>query len=148
MKVIYPKHIKKGIFGTMSFQVWPFTISIIQLFILALGIALALGVFNAVGKESKAVWLVFALPVFVIFIIIAFFEVSELPLVPFLAKVAKTYIFDATKKYQVNYDKIDEITVSINESHSKEKKQIIEYKTKQDIDAKTLEGIERWWLLW
>gem|GEM_PF-5268029 len=39
----------------MSFQVGPFTISIIQLFILALGIALSLGVFNALGQESKAV---------------------------------------------------------------------------------------------
>lgn len=147
MKVVFPKHIKKWIFGTMSFQVWPFTISIIQLFILALGIALALWVFNAVWKDSKAVGLVFALPVFVIFIIIAFFEVSELPLVPFLAKLAKTYIFDATKKYQVNYDRIDEITISIKEANSKEKKQVINYKTNQNIDKKILEGIETWWLL-
>lgn len=80
---------------------------------------------------------------FVLFIIIAFFEVSELPLIPFLAKLAKTYIFDATKKYQVNYDKIDEITISIQQARSKEKKQVIAYKTNQDIDAKTLEGIEK-----
>lgn len=131
----------------MSFQVWPFTISIIQLFILALGIALSLGIFNAVWQESKAVGIVFAIPVLIIFIIIAFFEVSELPLIPFLAKIAKTYFFDATKKFQVNYERIDPTTVAIKESASNEKVQVINYKTESDVDKKTLEWIENGGLL-
>jgi len=147
MKVVYPKHIKKWIFGTMSFQIGPFTISIIQLFILAAGIALALGVFNAVGQDSKAVGIIFAIPIFLIFVVIAFFEISELPLVPFIAKLAKTYFFDATKKFQVNYEKIDKTKVLIKEAASQEKKQVIEYKTDGDVDEKTLEWIEKWWLL-
>ncbi len=147
MKVVFPKHIKKWIFGTMSFQVGPFTISIIQLFILALGIALSLGVFNALGQESKGVGIIFAIPVLVIFIIIAFFEVSELPLIPFLAKIAKTYFFDATKKFQVNYERIDPTTIAIKEAASNEKKQVINYKTESDVDKKTLEGIENGGLL-
>jgi hypothetical protein len=104
-----------------------------------LGIALALGVFNAVGQESKAIGIVFAIPVLIIFIVIAFFEVSELPLIPFLAKIAKTYFFDATKKFQVNYERIDPVTVAIKEAASKEKKQVINYKTESDVDKKTLE---------
>jgi hypothetical protein len=148
MKVVYPKHIKKGIFGTMNFQVWPFTISIIQLFILAAGIALSLGVFNAVGQESRAVGIIFAIPIFLIFVVIAFFEVSELPLIPFIAKLMKTYFFDATKKFQVNYEKPDRMQVLIKEAASQEKTQVIEYKTETDVAEETLESIEKWWLLW
>ena len=147
MKVVFPKNIKKWIFGTMSFQIWPFTISIIQLFILALGIALSLGIFNAFWQESKAIGIVFAIPVLIIFIIIAFFEVSELPLIPFLAKIAKTYFFDATKKFQVNYERIDPTTISIKEAASNEKKQVITYKTDSDVNKETLEWIENGGLL-
>jgi len=147
MKVVFPKNIKKWIFGTMSFQIWPFTISIIQLFILALGIALSLGIFNAFWQESKAIGIVFAIPVLIIFIIIAFFEVSELPLIPFLAKIAKTYFFDSTKKFQVNYERIDPTTISIKEAASNEKKQVITYKTDSDVNKETLEWIENGGLL-
>lgn len=147
MKVMYPKHITKGIFGTMSFQIWPFSISIIQLFVLALWVALALGVFNGVWQGSKVIWLIFAIPVFLIFVMIAFFQVSELSLIPFAAKLAKTYIFDSTKKYQVNYAKIDAITLSIKEVASKEKTQVIDYKIYADVDPKMLEGIMKGGLL-
>lgn len=131
----------------MQFQVWPFTISIIQLFILAGGIALALAVFNAIGQESRAVGIIFAVPVFLIFVVIAFFEVSELPLIPFIAKLIKTYFFDTTKKFQINYEKPDATQIVIKEAASQEKKQIIEYKTDSNVTQETLESIEKWWLL-
>jgi hypothetical protein len=72
--------------------------------------------------------LVFAIPVFIIFVIVAFFKISELPLIPFIAKLFQTYVFDATKKYQVNYEKEDPTKIAIKEAESKEKKQIINYK--------------------
>ncbi len=147
MKVVYPKHIKKGIFSSMQFQVWPLSVSIIQLFVLAGGIAAALGVFNAVGQESRAVWLLFAVPVFLLFVVIAFFQVSELPLIPFIAKLARTYIFDSTRKFQVNYPRPDQVQIAIKETADKEKKQVIDYKTQDGIDKETLDSIQQWGLL-
>jgi hypothetical protein len=96
-------------------------------------------VFNAVGQESRAVGILFAIPVLIIFIIIAFFEISELTLIPFLAKLMKTYFFDATKKFQVNYEKLDKTAVAIKEASSNEKTQVITYKDNNEIDQKTLE---------
>lgn len=131
----------------MQFQVWPLSVSIIQLFVLAGGIAVALGVFNAVGQESRAVWLLFAVPVFLLFVVIAFFQVSELPLIPFIAKLARTYIFDSTRKFQVNYPRPDQVQIAIKETADKEKKQVIDYKTQDGIDKETLDSIQQWGLL-
>lgn len=148
MKVVYPKHIKKGIFATMSFNVWPLTISVIQLFILALGIALSLAIFNQASQGgSKMVGIVVAIPVLLIFIIIAFFQISELSLIPFLAKLIRTYFFDTPKKFQVNFDKANDVDVLLKEVHAWDQKDIITYKTQQDVDPKVLEQIEKGWLL-
>jgi len=146
MKILFPKHIKKGIFASMNFNIWPITVSVIQLFILALWIAISLLVFNAVGEGSRALGFVFAIPVFILFVIIAFFKISELPLIPFIAKLFQTYIFDTTKKFQVNYEKEDPTKVAIKEAESKEKKQIISYK-KWQIDKEIVDDIENSWLL-
>ena len=78
---------------------------------------------------------------------VAFFQISELSLIPFVAKLAKTYIFDSTKKYQINYTKIDAVTISIKEAASKEKTQVIDYKIYADVDPKMLEGIMKGGLL-
>jgi hypothetical protein len=51
MKVVYPKNIKKGLFAGMTFSIGPLTISIIQMFIMAIGVALALAAFNAFAKS-------------------------------------------------------------------------------------------------
>ncbi len=148
MKVVYPKHIKKGIFATMSFNVWPLTISVIQLFILAMGIAISLAIFNQASRSgSKMVWLIVALPVFLLFVIIAFFQISELSLIPFIAKLIRTYFFDTTRKFQVNFDKADQVDILLKESHVSDQKDVITYKTKQDVDPKVLEEIEKGWLL-
>jgi ABC-type polysaccharide transport system permease subunit len=148
MKVVFPKHIKKGIFATMSFNIWPLTISVIQLFILAMGIAISLAIFNqASASGSKMVWLVVALPVFLLFVIIAFFQISELSLIPFIAKLIRTYFFDTTRKYQVNFDRADEVDILLKESHVGDQKDVISYKTKEVVDPKVLEQIEKGWLL-
>lgn len=148
MKVVYPKHIKKGIFATMSFNVGPLTISVIQLFILALGIAISLAIFNQATKwGSKIVGMVVAVPIFLIFVIIAFFQISELSLIPFIAKLIRTYFFDTTKKFQVNFDRADEVDVLLKETHAEDQKDIITYKTKEVVDPKVLEQIEKGWLL-
>jgi hypothetical protein len=76
-------------------------------------------------------------------VVIAFFEVSELPLIPFIAKLIKTYFFDTTKKFQINYEKPDATQIVIKEAASQEKKQIIEYKTDSNVTQETLESIEK-----
>lgn len=62
----------------MTFNIGPLTISVIQLFILALGVALALAAFNGVGKTSKVLGIFIAIIIIIITIIITFFKVSEL----------------------------------------------------------------------
>lgn len=51
--------------------------------------------------------MIVALPIFLIFVFIAFFKYSELTLLPFIAKMIRTYFLDVTKKFQINYQKPD-----------------------------------------
>jgi hypothetical protein len=39
MKVVYPKHIQKGMLAGMTFQIGPISLSIVQLFVVAIGVA-------------------------------------------------------------------------------------------------------------
>ena len=130
MKVVYPKNIQKGLFAGMTFTIGPLTISIIQLFILAIGIAIALAAFNTLAKAgSKILGIFVALIILIIFIIVVFFKVSELSLIPFLAKMARNNFFDTKKKYQVNYNKENPLDILLQETRAKEEKQVIEYKS-------------------
>jgi hypothetical protein len=87
--------------------------------------------------------MVVAVPIFLIFVIIAFFQISELSLIPFIAKLIRTYFFDTTKKFQVNFDRADEVDVLLKETHAEDQKDIITYKTKEVVDPKVLEQIEK-----
>jgi hypothetical protein len=55
----------------------------------------------------------------------------------------KTYFFDATKKFQINYEKPDPTQIAIKEAASQEKTQVIEYKTDGNVTQETLESIEK-----
>ena len=147
MKVVYPKNIKKWFLTGMTFNIGPLTISIVQLFILALWVALSLLAFNSISKSgSKALGLLFAIVVIIIFLVIAFFKVSELGLLAYVAKLIRNGFFDARKKYQVNYDKNNSIDVIIAESKIKEEKRTIEQKDKF-FDKEKLKDIEKKWLI-
>ena len=147
MKVVYPKNIKRGLLAGMTFTIGPLTISIVQLFILALWVALALATFNAFWKSwSKLAGIFFAILIIIITIIIAFFKVSELWLLAYIAKLIRNNFFDAKQKFQVNYEKKNPIDVMIQESKTKEEKQIIEQK-ESGFDQKHLTDIEKKWLI-
>lgn len=90
--------------------------------IIALGTAMGLGIRNQMVKSgvNKGVAFVVVLPIFVIFIIIAFFKVSELSLIPFLAKFIQSNILDENKKYQIDVAPIDPIEVAIARSRLNE----------------------------
>ncbi len=147
MKIIFPKNIKKWIFSGMTINMWPISLNIIQLFIVAIWVAMAMMIFNTMTKSwSKVMWVLLWIPVLIIFIIIAFFKVSELWLVAFISKLIRNNFFDTTKKYQVNYIKIDPILVLIWKAKlNKESNWIFEQK-ENDINQEMLDRIENEWL--
>jgi len=147
MKVVYPKNIKKWLLAGMTFNIGPLSINIIQMFILAVGVALALAAFNGFSKSwSKALWILVAIIVIIIFIIITFFKISELWLIAYIAKLVRNNFFDSKKKFQVNYDKKNPLDIAVQEAKTKEEKQIIEQK-ENTFDKQILKDIEKKWLI-
>ncbi|EKD25592.1 MAG: hypothetical protein ACD_80C00012G0008 [uncultured bacterium (gcode 4)] len=147
MKVVYPKNIKRGLLAGMTFTIWPLSISIVQMFVLALWVALALSSFNGLTKSgSKLLWALVAIIILIIFIVIAFFKVSELWLLAYVAKLIRNGFFDAKKKFQVNYEKKNPLDIMIQESKTKEEKQVIEYKASV-FDKQHVTDIEKKWLI-
>jgi len=147
MKVVYPKNIKKWLLAGMTFNIWPLSISIVQLVVLALGVALALVTFNTVAKSwSKVLWLLFAVIILIVFLVIAFFKVSELWLLAYVAKLIRNWFFDAKKKRQVNYEKHNSIDILIEQAKIQEEKRTIEQKDKR-FDTNKIKDIEKKWLI-
>jgi len=60
----------------------------------------------------------------------------------YIAKLIRNNFFDAKQKFQVNYEKKNPIDVMIQESKTKEEKQIIEQK-ESGFDQKHLTDIEK-----
>lgn len=150
MKVLFPRHIKKWIFSSMNFNIGPLTVWIWQLFILVLGVAGSFAIANYFIKQgqNKVVAIAFALPLTLIAAAIAFFEVSEMGLIEFLAKMLRTHFFDTTTKFQVNVEKPDKIDLLIREIHSEEQTQKITFKTSKSLLSNDEEQqIRESWLL-
>lgn len=147
MKVIYPKNIKRGLLAGMTFNLGPLTISVVQMFVLAVGVALALAAFNGISQSwSKVLWIFAAIIIIIIFLVIAFFKISELWLVAYISKLVRNSFFDTKKKYQVNYQKNNSLDIMIQEAKTKEEKKIIEQK-ENNFDKKVLTDIEKKWLI-
>lgn len=143
---MFPQHIKKWFFSGVAFSVMWFSISFVQLIVIAIWVVLSLWVFSAFNN-SGAKWagLVFAIIIFIIFLVIAFFQVSELNLVAFIAKKIKDSFLDVSKKFQVNYVKHDPTEITIEKSKQEKWKQRIEIK--EELDVSKLSEIEKWWIL-
>lgn len=147
MKAVYPKNIKKWLLAWLTFQIGPISLSIVQLFLLAIWVAASMGVFNSFSKSwSKAVGIFFAAIIFIIFVIIAFFKISELGLVAFIAKMIRNNFFDTTKKFQINYEKENKMEVILKEIKSHEEKKLIEQKESK-YDQESLDRLEKWGLI-
>ena len=146
MKVMFPQHIKKWFFSGAAFSIMGFSISFIQLIILAIWIVFALGIFSAFNNSgSKWVGLVLAIIIFIIFLVIAFFNVSELNLLAFISKKFKDSFFDVSQKFQVNYTKHNPTEIVIAKAKQEKWKQRIEIKG--DLDIEKLSQIDKWWIL-
>ncbi len=142
MRVFVPRHISGGMFN-MNLSIGPLNISIIQLFILALWAAVSLSIWNSLNSawmDAVMSW-IFILPVVLIFIFIAFFKVSELSLIPFIAKLIRTYFFDETKKYQ-NWQKlVDPQKVLLRKIKTSEPEQKVEYKKSSQIKKDNIQKL-------
>lgn len=143
---MFPQHIKKWFFSGAAFSVMGFSVSFIQLIILAVGVVFALWVFSTFSNAgAKWTGLIVGVLVFLIFVVIAFFQVSELSLLAFIAKKIKDIFLDVQEKFQVNYTKFNPTEVMIEKSKQEKGKQRIEIKEWFDVDKVT--EIEKWWIL-
>lgn len=146
MRVMFPQHIKKWFFSWAAFSIMGFSISFIQLIVLAIWVVCALWTFSALSNSwSKWAWLVLAIMIFLIFLVIAFFNQSELSLLAFIAKKVRDSFFDVQKKFQVNYTKDSPTEIVIAKSKQEKWKQRIEIKW--DLDIEKLSQIDKWWIL-
>lgn len=123
-----------------------FSISFIQLIVLAVGVVFALWVFSTFSNaNAKGTWLVLAILIFLIFLVIAFFQVSELNLLAFIAKKIKDNFLDVQKKFQVNYAKHNPTEITIAKAKQEKGKQRIEIK--EWFDSERVTEIEKWGIL-
>lgn len=106
---------------------WPVSVTIVQLMILAIWLWISLWVWNMLFKSwsSKAIAFIVALPILLICVFIAFFRYSELTLIPFSAKMIRTHFFDVTIKYQVNRDKPDPKAIALAKSRKSDHDTVI-----------------------
>jgi len=114
----------------MSVQIWPASVSVIQLLILAIGMGLWLWVWNLLYKNGVGTYIALfvAAPIIILFIIIAFFKFSELTLLPFIAKMIRTYFLDVTKKFQINWAKPDPKALALAQFRQTDHAAVIEAK--------------------
>ena len=136
MKVTFPKNIKKGFLSWFSIPIWPFTISVLQLLLVAMWVGLAMVAFNSAQKAwNKAVWIFFAIVIIIFVGFVTFFKVSEMNIIQLLAKKIRENFFDVTKKFQSNNEKLDPVKVSLKEWEIQEvKKQVVEQKQEPEVD--------------
>lgn len=146
-KVLFPRNVKKGLFN-MNMNIGPLSVSLVQVFILMIGLGAGLGTFQLVPKSvGKTAGIVIAIPIVLLFLVIAFFKVSEMGLLEFLTKVARNNFFDSNKKYQTQYMRVtDPHAILLSRVHGGEKKEKIETK-ELILDEKELAKIKEGGLL-
>lgn len=129
----------------MNFQMGPISVTLIQLILLAVGMAVALVIWNSMVKSgsTKTVAAVVAVPVFLIFVFIAFFKVSELGLVAFIAKLIRTNFLDAPKKFQDDYERIDPADIAIKKSKAAEDQVKVRVSKYDDVNDEKLNKLKK-----
>lgn len=132
----------------MSFSIGPITLSITQLFIMGVAVAAAVGAFNAFSRSgAKAVGVIFAIMILMIAALIAFFKISELSLLWFVAKMIRNNFFDTSKKFQVNYEKQDHLDILLKESKAWDQTQTVFERKSKEFSKDKIDKIENSWLL-
>jgi hypothetical protein len=107
--------------------------------VVAVGVAISLAMRNGLVKSGsdKLIAAILTAPIALIFGIIAFFEISELPLIPFIAKLVQTYILDEPRKFQIMIHKDDPVHIHLKQMSKLEPEKIMtENKTSIDLDKR------------
>jgi len=73
-------------------------------------------------------------PILLIFAFVAFFKISEMSLLPFIAKLVRTYMLNTSRKFQVNFIKNNNIDIMLSKFKIQEKKEIINFKKISDTN--------------
>lgn len=92
--------------------------------------------------STKVTAAVVAVPVFLIFVFIAFFKVSELGLLAFVAKLIRTNFLDAPKKFQDDYERIDPADVAIKKSKADDEQVKVHTSKYDDVDNEKLKKLK------
>lgn len=129
----------------MNFQMGPISVSLVQLILLAVGMALSLVIWNGMVRSgaSKATAAVFAIPVFIIFIVIAFFRISELGLVAFIAKLIRTNFLDTPRKFQENYERIDPADIALKKAKANDDQEKVRTNKYDAVDKDKLDKLKK-----
>jgi hypothetical protein len=118
----------------------------IQMFLMAIGIVIALTTFSTMSKAgAQALGLILAISIFLLFLVITFFKVSEMNLVEFIAKKIRDFFLDTTQKFQINFKKNHPIDIMIAKARRRESKQKIEIKG--NLDASKVDALGKGGLL-
>lgn len=150
MKVLFPRNIKKWFFSGLNFTIWPLTVNIVQLFVMAIGVASSFAVANYLMKawNPRFFAIAAASPFTLIAAAIAFFNISEMGLLEFWAKLARNNFFDITTKYQVNTQKFHPIELIIQKNNKQEQVKKIVFKSRKDLFTEDMKNsIKESWLL-
>jgi len=146
-KIIVPKHVEAWMFD-MWVDIWPIRVKMWQLFIIAIWFAIFFGIVN--GLKKWWLWTVPAVliwsPVMIITLFIAFFKKSELQIIPFAAKLIRTYIINSPKSFQRNIIKPSdrEIKISYSKLNYWEDKKVEQKELKKDEMENNLNVLEKW----
>jgi hypothetical protein len=144
MKVVFPKNIQKGMLAGMTFQIGPIALNVVQLFVVGIGVAAAMSIFNGLSKSGgKVIGIFFAIVTLLIFIMIAFFNISELALIPYVSKLIRNNFLDTRRKFQINYEHQDAIKIAIKKSKSNDQESKVFEQKDQKIDKKIIENMNK-----
>lgn len=107
--------------------------------VVALWIMLSFAMRNGLVKSGsdKLIAAILISPIAILSWIIAFFEISELALIPFVAKLVQSYILDEPKKYQIMIWKSDPVETKLKQLARLEPDRVKnETKTTLDMDKR------------
>jgi len=149
MKIFVPQHVEGNFFSSYV-RIWPFELRLWQFLVILVGVALGGVIYTRMAKDpaTKTLGMILGGIVFLFFLFVALFKISELTLVPFLAKKIKDHFFDTSKKYQVNYPKIWPIDLGMAEAKSLKSqeptKPVIQKPAEEEVLKKVEELDTKW----
>ncbi len=147
MKIIVPKHVEAGLFD-MWIDVGPFRLKMWQLFLVAIWVAITMAIMNGLMKHWmwKIPAFIIASPGLILMLFIAFFRKSELAIIPFGAKLIRTYVLQSPKTFQRNTTKPPEreIKLQFAKMNKWEEKNITQKTLNKNELEKNIEVLTKW----